>query len=195
MEIFRMLFKRRANLFALGIGSVWLLIIALLWLKNIKMELVKEVTLTFGILTTNILFSWQVIDNINRLDDIIYDKNKNLKEKDNLNNSIATVSDATLLETLNKNQKLLKSRDIVFGAHLSFTLGVVVSIFFILIGSIEYSVRETVETVWGFGLAQAGGFGCFAVGYGELVNSSSTIQKGIRKDWEEANNRRIQLKK
>jgi len=56
-EIFRMLFKRRANLFALGIGSVWLLIIALLWLKNIKMELVKEVTLTFSILTTNILFS------------------------------------------------------------------------------------------------------------------------------------------
>ena len=196
MEIFRMLFKRRANLFALGIGSVWLLIIALLWLKNIKMELVKEVTLTFGILTTNILFSWQVIDNINRLDDIIYDKNKNLKEKDNLNNSIATVSDATLLETLNKNhsnyEKLLKSRDIVFGAHLSFTLGVAVSIFFILIGAIEHSVWKT---VWGFGFAQAGGFGCFSVGYGKLIYSSYTIQEGIRKDWEEANNRKIQLEK
>jgi len=198
-EIFRMLFKRRANLYALGIGSVWLLIIALLWLKGIKITLVKDVAMTFGILTTNILFSWQVIDNINRLDDIIYDKNKNLKEKDNINNSIVTVTDATLLETLKEKhsnyEKLLKSRDIVFDAHLSFTLGVVVSIFFILIGSIEYSVRETVETVWGFGLAQAGGFGCFAVGYGELVYSSSTIQKGIRTDWEEANNRRIQLEK
>lgn len=157
-----------------------------------------EVEITIIMLTTNILFSWQVTQSVNRLDDII----KKFWPKGNGKSAAKVVNE----ESLKSYAYLLHNRDIVYKAHVCFTLGVVIPIIVLVFlvspstlvthvsqGGIGNIADKTINI--GYSVLRAASFSFFVVGYIYLIRSSLFIHEGILDDWGGAEKRRKELEK
>lgn len=132
----------------------------------------EQVAITVGILTLNGLFSWQLIGNLNRLSNMAYDLKK-IIEKIGIDKSEEDK------KNLERFERYLSEWDLVYGAHASFTLGVlvpVIALIFLIV--IHYGVSG-VKYTYPRGI----GFAYFFIGYFYLVRSSVRMYLGKRDYW------------